>query len=68
MILPLVVQYNYNNTVTVAEPIASSYFDYYEVATAETLDEAKEKAYKYYANTDYKLLFISEGGDELWHY
>lgn len=65
MTLALMVQYNYNGTVTIAEPIASSYFDYCEVVTAKTLDEAKEKAYKYYANTNYKLLFISEEGDEL---
>lgn len=65
MILPLVVQYNYNGSVSIAEPIGSSQYDYYEIATAKTIEEAKVKALKYYEGTEYILRFIDEEGDEV---
>lgn len=43
MILPLVVQYNYNGTVSIAEPVPTKFYDYVEVAVAKTLEEAKQK-------------------------
>lgn len=65
MILALVVQNNYNGTISIAEPIGAKDFDYYEIATGKTLKEAKEKAYNYYKDTEYKLVFVDEIGDEI---
>lgn len=65
MTLALMVQYNYNGTVTIAEPAGSAFFDYVDVATAKTLDEAKVKAQKYYEGTGYELVFIDMDGDEI---
>lgn len=65
MILTLLVQYNYNGTISIAEPIGSKLYDYYEIATAKTLKEAKDKAYKHYEGTNIKLVFIDDEGDEL---
>ena len=41
MILALLVQYNYNGSVSIAEPIGSQYFDYYEVSNGKTFEEYK---------------------------
>ena len=65
MVLALMVQYNYNGTVTIAEPLGSTFYDYQEVATAKTLDAAKAKAQKYYEGTSYELVFVNDEGDEL---
>lgn len=65
MVLALLVQHNYNGTISIAEPIGSTLYDYYEIATAKTLKEAKDKAYKYYEGTDIKLIFIDDEGDEI---
>lgn len=65
MILALLVQYNYNDSVSIAEPIGSQYFDYYEVSNGKTFEEAKVKALKYYEGTEYILRFIDEEGDEV---
>lgn len=65
MVLALMVQYNYNGTVTIAEPLGSAFYDYQEVATAKTLDDAKVKAQKYYEGTGYELVFVDDEGDEL---
>lgn len=65
MILALLVQYNYNGSVSIVEPIGSQYFDYYEIVTAKTIEEAKAKAIKYYEGTEYILRFIDEEGDEV---
>ena len=62
MILPLVVQYNYNGTVSIAEPVSTRFYDYVEVAVAKTLEEAKQKAMELYS--DYKVIFINEEGME----
>lgn len=65
MILALLVQFNYNGNVSIAEPIGSAFYDYYEIANGKTLKEAKDKAYKYYEGTDIKLVFIDDEGDEV---
>ena len=65
MILALLVQFNYNGSVSIAEPIGSALYDYYEIATGETIEEAKAKAIKYYEGTEYKLVFIDDEGDEV---
>lgn len=63
MILALVVQYNYNGTVSIAEPAPTRYYDYIEVVCAKTLEEAKQRAIELYQ--DYKVIFINEEGDEV---
>lgn len=65
MVLALLVQFNYNGSVSIAEPIGSALYDYYEIATAKTIEEAKAKAIKYYEGTEYKLVFIDDEGDEV---
>lgn len=63
MVLPLVVQYNYNGTVSIAEAVPTRFYDYVEVAIAKTLEEAKQKAIELYS--DYKVIFINEEGNEV---
>lgn len=63
MILSLLVQYNYNGSVSIAEPAPTRFYDYVEVAVAKTLEEAKQKAIQLYS--DYKVIFINEEGDEV---
>ena len=41
MILPLVVQYNYNGSVSITEPVPTRFYNYVEVAVAKTLEETK---------------------------
>lgn len=63
MVLPLVVQYNYDGSISIAEPVPTRFYDYVEVAVAKTLEEAKQKAIELYS--DYKVIFINEEGDEV---
>ena len=63
MILPLVIQYNYDGSISIAEPAPTKFYDYIEVAVGKTLEEAKQKAMKLYS--DYKVIFINEEGDEV---
>lgn len=63
MILPLVVQYNYDGSISIAEAVPTRFYDYVEVAVAKTLEEAKQKAIELYS--DYKVIFINEEGDEV---
>lgn len=65
MTLALLVQYNYNGTVSISEPMGSAFYDYCEIVTAKTLEDAKAKAYEYYKDTDYELVFIDDDGDEV---
>lgn len=63
MVLALLVQFNYNGTISIAEPVPTRFYDYVEVAVAKTLEEAKQKAIELYS--DYKVIFINEEGDEV---
>ena len=63
MILTLIVQYNYNGKVSIAEPVATRFFDYVEVTVANTLEEAKQRATELYS--DYKVIFIDDEGNEV---
>lgn len=63
MVLSLVVQYNYDGSISIAEPVPTRFYDYVEVAVAKTLEEAKQKAIELYS--DYKVIFINEEGEEV---
>lgn len=63
MILPLVIQYNYDGSISIAEPVPTRFYDYVQVAVAKTLEEAKQKAIELYS--DYKVIFINEEGEEV---
>lgn len=61
MILTLIIQHNYNGTVTIAEPCPTRYFQYIEVCTANDVETAKNKAKEIY--NDYKIIFMNEDGE-----
>lgn len=58
MKLCLVVQYNYNGSVSIAEPVAARDFNFVEVCTAKDVETAKQRAKDIYS--DYDITFIDD--------